>query len=88
MNGFENNTTLTMNGIISPIMVDGINKNEVQLIQYRYRATTEGSVPTWVTWTPFTYSINNDEYTANEVVLDLNKTASFYVEFMVQDVLK
>ena len=76
-----------MNGIISPIMVDGINKNSIQLIQYRYRATTEGSVPSWVTWTPFTYSINNEEYIANEVVLDLDKTASFYVEFMIEDVL-
>ena len=85
LNGFEENTTIALNGTYSPLTIDGQNKNSIQSVKYRYRKTSEGAVPTWETWTSFVYSVSGNTYTATREVLQFLVTDSYYVEFMVTD---
>ena len=57
-NGFDANTTLTISGSASPILVDGTGKNSVNSstgVYYRYKASTSS---TWGSWVAVTASYN------------------------------
>lgn len=81
-NGFDANTTLTMNGSISPLTISGANKNIVVNVQYRYKKTTDGSFPAW---SNFTFSTSGSTYTATNAVVSLDSSLSWNVDVQVSD---
>jgi hypothetical protein len=85
LNSFENTTTLTLNGSISALSVAGIQKNAVTDAKYRYR---EKGIATWGAYANFTYTSSGATYTATNVILDLDNTKAYEIEFYVADKLK
>jgi Siphovirus protein of unknown function (DUF859) len=87
-NGFDNLTNLLVNGSISPVVINGVQKNSVKYVQYRYKDVNEPtSVATWAVWLGFTITSTNDSYVGQAIQLDLNNANSFNVEFRVTDAL-
>lgn len=90
-NGFDNATTLTLNGTVSLVTV-GTPKNSVQTVQYRYKIKgATGAIPTWDTWSNFTYSTSTNTYTATSVAMNsptgLDNTKAWDIEVKVTDKL-
>ncbi|MDQ0976607.1 hypothetical protein QFZ31_006659 [Neobacillus niacini] len=86
-NGFDNETTLLANGSISPVTIGGAQKNAVSDVKFRYRKTTEATtVSTWV-YTSFAETVSGTTYVTPAVPLDLDNTYSYYVDFLVTDLL-
>jgi hypothetical protein len=87
LSGFERESTLKMNGEFSLLTIDGVNKNTIESVQYRYKPTTVETYATWDTWQDFTWIITDNDYTATDVLLDLDNTISWHIEFLVTDIL-
>lgn len=85
LNNFENQTTLSLNGSISLLTISGLNKNLIQAMQYRYKDASTGA---WSSWSNFTYTTNGANYTATNVILNLDNTKSWNIEIKVQDKLQ
>jgi hypothetical protein len=87
-NGFDNATSLLANGVISPLNVDGVSKNSIKLVEYRYKKTSDStSVSTWAVWLGFTATLSGSTYTTTAITLDLDKASSHMVEMRVTDQL-
>ena len=86
VNNFENNTTITFSGSISPITVSGTRKNNlVGNVQYRYK---NQNTSTWGSWTNLTASVAaNGTLTINSITLSLANTSSWDMQVKVQDKL-
>lgn len=81
LNDFENQTTLSINGTFTKIPVNNVNKNTIKTIQYRYRET-EGN---WGNWINVEFSIDDNKYVCNDVIMSLDNTKSFEFEIKVTD---
>lgn len=81
LNDFENETTLKVNGNFTKLLVDGVNKNTITNVKYRYREVGD----TFSEWANINFTVDNDKYSCSDVVLDLDNTKSFEFEISVND---
>jgi hypothetical protein len=95
LNNFEAETTITLSGSISGLVVGGAQKNNLQLIagqssplQYRYRENKSGvSYPS--VWTDFIYTTSGTSFTATSAVIpNLDNTKGFIFEIRATDKLQ
>lgn len=84
LNNFENQTTITANGELSSFYVDGVEKNAITALQYRFK---ESSATTWGAWVPFDLLTGGTSYSV-EAMEDLDNTKSYNVEVQVSDKLR
>ena len=89
LNGFEAQTTLTVSGHASPLLVNGTGKNAVNNtngLQYRYKAQ---STTTWGSWTNIasTYNASTGSVSANNVIINLDNQTAYDLEFKLTDKL-
>lgn len=86
LNNFENETTFTFSGSISPITVGGTRKNDlVGNVQYRYK---NQNTSTWGSWTNLTASVASDgTLTINNLQLSLANNSSWDMQVKAQDKL-
>lgn len=87
LNDFENQTTLEIKGSYSPLTINGVAKNTVSSVQYRYK---KQSTSTWGGWTNATgLSVTTaGAYTTNNKVLDLDNNSAYDFEVRVADKLE
>lgn len=90
LNGFEDQTTLTVSGNVSPLLVNGTGKNSVNStsgLQYRYKAQ---STSTWGSWTNIasTYNATTGVVSANNVIINLDNQTAYDLEFKLTDALE
>lgn len=81
LNDFENQTTLSISGTFTKVLINNVNKNTIKTIQYRYRETSGN----WSNWTTVTFTLNDNKYSCNDVILSLDNTKSFEFEIKVTD---
>ncbi|MCA1025793.1 DUF859 domain-containing protein [Cytobacillus kochii] len=84
LNNFENTTTLTLNGKISPLTIGGVDKNSIKTIQYRLKESTSSTYQTPVS---FTYTMSGSSYTATNKSLNLDNGLAWDIEVTVKDAL-
>lgn len=82
-NNFENRTTLKINGSFSSLIINNVEKNTIQTVQYRYKASDEES---WSNWTSVAFSINDNKFNCNDIILDLDNTKSYDITVYIRDV--
>ena len=84
LNNFEDTTTLSFSGSISPLTVSGTNKNAVDNVSYRYKSQ---STTTWGSWTALTVTTaSNGTLTIPNVTLSLANNQAW--DFQVRAVDK
>lgn len=81
LNDFKNQTTLSISGTFTKVLINNVNKNTIKTIQYRYRETSGN----WSNWTTVTFTLNDNKYSCNDVILSLDNTKSFEFEIKVTD---
>lgn len=81
LNNFEAQTTLSINGTYSKLNIDNIDKNIVNLVQYRY-CEVGGE---WSDWIELDSTIEDGKFTCNDVILTLDNTKAFTFEIKVTD---
>lgn len=82
LNNFENQTTLKISGSFSSLNIDNVEKNTIQSVQYRYK---EKSSETWGNWINTSFTLNNNEFNCNDVIIALDNTKEFDIEVKVTD---
>lgn len=82
-NGYERTTTLTLRGGLSPIAVNGSNRNALESARYRYKLT---DATTYGSWNNFTVT-GFPSYSATNVPLDLDENETWDVQVEVSDSL-
>lgn len=83
LNNFEAQTTIKVNGTFTPLSINGVNKNTITAVQYRYREAGG----TWSSWTNLTTSVTGNKYTCNDLILSLDNTKAFEIEIQAIDKL-
>lgn len=87
VNEVEDATQVTIGGDITPVTIDGVNKNSLRYLYYRYRKTSDSSYGSYTNITSSTeyddsgFSFESDEW------LSLDADYSYYVQFLVTDKL-
>ena len=87
VNEVEDTTQVTIGGDITPVTIDGINKNSLRYLYYRYRKTSDDSYGSYTNITSSTeyddsgFNFESDEW------LSLDADYSYYVQFLVTDKL-
>lgn len=81
-NGIEMKTTLTISGTYSPVNINNVNKNNIETIKYRFKATT---IQTWgeLKTLPFIGDAATFSYT--NVIGDFDVNSSYNFELQVKD---
>lgn len=88
-NSFEEDTTLALNGSISQLVIGTTPKNSIKSVSYRYKESkATGAIPTWDTWTSFLYQTSGATYTATPVIIPMDNTKTFTVEYKIEDQLE
>lgn len=82
-NNFENETTLTVKGTYSRVIVSGADQNTLTGVQYRYRE----SGGTWSGKTTLTTTAASGNFTCASVVFDLDNSKSYEFEIVATDKL-
>lgn len=82
LNNFEDQTTLRINGTFSSLIIDNLEKNTVQSVQYRYK---EKDNSTWGNWNNVAFTINNNEFLCTDVIIVLDNTKEYDIEVKVID---
>ncbi|MDD3267635.1 MAG: DUF859 family phage minor structural protein [Burkholderiales bacterium] len=85
LNNFENQTTITMNGSFNLLTLNGINKNTIQSVRYRY---SEQGTQYPTTWNDMIFQIINNSFQVTNVVLSLDNTKAFAFQFEIVDKLE
>lgn len=88
-NGFESNTTISISGRFSPILVNGTAKNDVSTttgVKFRYK---NASTSTWGSWQNKTATVNrtNGTVTVADFVASLDFQSAWNVEIQLTDKL-
>lgn len=87
VNEVEDTTQVTIGGDITPVTIDGVNKNSLRYLYYRYRKTSDSSYGSYTNITSSTeyddsgFNFESDEW------LSLDADYSYYVQFLVTDKL-
>lgn len=77
-NNFENETTFTVNGTYSPVVVSGVEKNGMISLSYSYR---EVGSSTWLGSGGFNFTAANGKFECGDTVLNLDNSKEY--EFFV-----
>lgn len=90
-NGFENATTLTLSGSISPVSVGGVNKNSLKAADTKYRYRQKGTA-TWSTYVVFSgLTLTMPNYSATNAAVNgttgLDNNFAWEIEVLVTDQL-
>jgi hypothetical protein len=84
-NGFDPDTTITLNGSYSTLTIAGVPKNTLKAVTYAYKKSTDGSYPTG---TSFTYTTSNGTISvATPPVVTLDSGLVWNTQVVVQDAL-
>lgn len=83
-NKFENETALNIKGIFDLLNINNKNINTIKSIKYRYKEINGE----FNTWSNINFSIKNNEYTANKIILNLENTNEYVIEVIVEDNFK
>ena len=87
VNEVEETTQVTIGGDITPVTIDGANKNSLRYLYYRYRKTSDSAYNSYEDITSLTecddsgFNFESDEW------LSLDADYSYYVQFLVTDKL-
>lgn len=84
LNNFEAQTTLKINGTYDRVTLDGVDKNTITAVQYRYKET--GTNAEWSNWTNVKATLSNGQFTCVDTIISLDNGKAF--EFEVQAVDK
>lgn len=84
LNNFESETTLKIDGTYSRLIIDDIDKNTIEELQYRYRETGKE----WGEWLTSTVTATNGKFSCNDIILNLDNEKSFEIEVQVIDKLQ
>lgn len=86
-NGIEAEMALVFNGSISSILIDGVEKNGLSEVRYRYRATNESSYRNFVSILGDT-TVNGTSFSYENLELcSLDANTSFEVHIQILDAL-
>ena len=80
-NNFENDTTLTVSGTYSPVVLSGTAKNTLVSLIYRYWEVGK----TEVTTGGFNFTIGNGEFSCEDTFLNLDNSKAYEFEVEVID---
>lgn len=83
LNNFEDQTTLKIEGIYSKLIINDINKNNVEKVRYRYREEN-GS---WNDWVELEVTIDDNKFSCDDTILLLDNSKAFEFEVEVIDKL-
>lgn len=83
-NKFENETALNIKGTFDLLNINNKNINTIKSIKYRYKEINGE----FNTWSNINFSIKNNEYTANKIILNLENTNEYIIEVIVEDNFK
>lgn len=82
LNNFEEQTTLKISGGFSSLIIDNVEKNTIQTVQYRYK---EQASSTWGAWNNAAFTVVNNSYECSDVIVALDNTKEFDIEVRVTD---
>lgn len=83
-NKFENETALNIKGTFDLLNINNKNINTIKSIKYRYKEINGE----FNAWSNINFSIKNDEYIANKIILNLENTNEYIIEVIVEDNFK
>lgn len=84
LNNFENTTYLKVSGTYSKLTIDGIDKNVITILQYRYKE----QYGEWSEWQTLNGTIENGVFNCEDVILSLDNTKAFNFEVQAIDKLE
>lgn len=87
VNEVEDATQVEIGGTITPVEVDGENKNSLRYLYYRYKKTSDDSYSSYYSLTSSTEYDDDSFNFSSEEWLSLNADYSYYVQFLVTDKL-
>lgn len=82
LNNFEDQTTMKISGSFSSLIINNVEKNTIQSVQYRYK---EKDSQTWGNWVNVQFTLNNNEFNCNDVIVALDNTKEFDIEVKAID---
>lgn len=82
LNNFEDQTTMKISGSFSSLIINNVEKNTIQSVQYRYK---EKDSQTWGNWVSVQFTLNNNEFNCNDVIVALDNTKEFDIEVKAVD---
>ncbi|MDL2235457.1 hypothetical protein LJC07_04785 [Christensenellaceae bacterium OttesenSCG-928-L17] len=86
--GFETQTTIHIEGVMSLIQVSGSTKNAVNAtngVKYRYKQSSSSS---WGTWTPLTSTTNaSGKITTADILINFDNNSQWDIEVSITDKL-
>lgn len=83
-NKFENETALNIKGVFDLLNINNKNINTIKSIKYRYKEINGE----FNNWSSINFSIKNNEYIANKIILNLENTNEYVIEVIVEDNFK
>jgi hypothetical protein len=83
LNNFEAQTTIKISGTYNKLLVDGVAKNSITKVEYRYKEK-DGD---WSGWSTANATVSNGSYTCNDVIVALDNTKAFDIEVRTTDKL-
>lgn len=88
INNVEKMTKLSLSGSITPIMIDGVDKNPLKAILYQTRPTNEQSFGELIEIPQSNIEWNGNSFTADiSQWVEFDSDKSFYIQVIVQDQL-
>lgn len=87
VNEVEDTTQVTIGGDITPVTIDGVNKNSLRYLYYRYRKTSDSAYNSYKDITSSTEYNDSGFNFASDEWLSLDADYSYYVQFLVTDKL-
>lgn len=88
VNNFENDVEIKVNGTLSAVTVEGVNKNTIPAggIKYRYKKTSETE---WSNWVGVNASVTDGTFTtAQPLVVNLDNNYAFDIQLQANDRLQ
>lgn len=83
LNNFESQTTVKVAGTYTRLTIDGVDKNTITNVEYRYREAGGN----WSNYTTLNTSVSKGKYTCSDVIISLDNTKEFDIELRVTDKL-
>lgn len=83
LNNFESQTTIKISGTYDKLTIDGVDKNSITSVEYRYRELN-GS---WSSWATVKTTLTSGKFTCTDVILSLDNTKAFEFEIKATDKL-
>lgn len=83
-NDVETETTLIASGTYNNLTIDGIIKNSIQIVKYRYKLSTASTFGNWIT---ITTTNGTNTFSYNSIIGNFNIDSSYNFELYVEDKL-